>query len=147
MNFYDGFTLLGSAPIDANAHATLTLSTLAAGTHAITAAYPGDANDGISGSAPTTIRVGGGDGAVPGDFYGTGQTDLAVYLPSQGAFAIRNPTTGHDTITPFGIPGAGNSIPAVGDHDGSGKAELAVFLPKLGAFAYRPANGGPDKIT
>ena len=142
--FYEGSTPLGSATLDGSGRASLTLANLAFGIHAISAAYPGDSNDAISGSAPATIRVGD---AAPSDFEGTGKTNLAVFLPKLGAFAIRSNLGKPDQLIPFGIPGVGNSIPAVGDYDGSGKAELAVFLPTLGAFAYRPANGGPDKIV
>lgn len=43
ITFYDGSTALGTATI-ANGIATLTTSTLSAGTHPVTATYPGDAN-------------------------------------------------------------------------------------------------------
>ncbi len=43
VGFYDGTTLLGTAAL-ASGQATFTLATLAPGTHAITAAYAGDAN-------------------------------------------------------------------------------------------------------
>ncbi len=82
----------------------------------------------------------------PGDLDGLGKTDIAVYLPLIGAFAIRPSNGAPDEIIPFGFPGVGNSIPAIGDYDGSGQDELAVYLPSLGDFAYRPARGGPDKI-
>ena len=84
---------------------------------------------------------------TPGDYFGTGQTDIAVYLVNEGEFAIRNPAGGPDQIIPFGIAGTGNSIPAPGDYDGSGRTELGVYLPSLGAFAYRPADGAGDVIV
>ena len=43
ITFYDGSTILGTATI-ANGIATLTTSTLSAGTHPVTATFPGDAN-------------------------------------------------------------------------------------------------------
>ena len=43
VSFFDGTTLLGTAPVTGNT-ASLTVSTLAAGTHTITAVYSGDAN-------------------------------------------------------------------------------------------------------
>ena len=43
VSFYDGTTLLGTAPVTGNT-ASLTISTLGVGTHAISAVYSGDAN-------------------------------------------------------------------------------------------------------
>ncbi|SEF95131.1 Ig-like domain (group 3) [Bryocella elongata] len=43
VSFYDGTTLLGTAPLTAALTATVSTSTLAVGTHAITAVYSGDA--------------------------------------------------------------------------------------------------------
>jgi hypothetical protein len=43
--FTDGTTLLGTAALDGNGRASLVLPSLAAGTHAITASYPGDGDD------------------------------------------------------------------------------------------------------
>jgi hypothetical protein len=80
------------------------------------------------------------------DFEATGRSDLAVYLPSLGAFAIRPSTGGPDQIIPFGIAGPGQSLPATGDYDGLGKTQLAVYLPSRGAFAIRPTDGSPDQI-
>lgn len=47
VEFFDGATSLGSVPLS-GAEATLTLSTLGVGPHAITAAYSGDINNGSS---------------------------------------------------------------------------------------------------
>ena len=56
MSFYDGSTLLGTSPI-ANNSATFSTSTLALGSHIISAQYSGDANFlGVS-SGPTTVTV------------------------------------------------------------------------------------------
>ena len=48
--FYDGSKLLGTALLDANGIATLTLNNLTPGNHAIRAAYRGDVKDGVSAS-------------------------------------------------------------------------------------------------
>ena len=50
--FTDGTTQIGSAALDATGHASLTLASLAAGTHAITASYAGDGSN-FSASSPT----------------------------------------------------------------------------------------------
>jgi sugar lactone lactonase YvrE len=44
VNFMDGSTSLGSATLDNTGYATLTLSTLSAGSHSITTVYAGDTN-------------------------------------------------------------------------------------------------------
>jgi Bacterial Ig-like domain (group 3) len=56
MIFYDGSTQVGAATLNGGT-ATLTLSNLAAGTHAITAAYPGDSNYGPAVSNALTETV------------------------------------------------------------------------------------------
>ncbi len=57
VTFYDGATALGSGALDATAQATLTTSSLARGTHTITAQYGGDANNSASTSPPLTQEV------------------------------------------------------------------------------------------
>jgi len=98
--------------------------------------YSGTANFGLL-VLPRDVRA---------DFEGTGTTDIAEFIPSTATFAIRPSTGGPDKIIQFGIPGAGQSIPATGDYDGDGKTDLAVYLPSIGAFAIRPSTGGPDRI-
>ena len=49
-------TTLGTAPVSANA-ATFSLATLPAGTHTLTAAYPGDATHAVAQSAAFTITI------------------------------------------------------------------------------------------
>jgi hypothetical protein len=57
VQFYDGTTLLGSGTLNASGTATFTTSSLAVGSHAITAQYLGDPNDAGSTSAPLTQTV------------------------------------------------------------------------------------------
>ena len=44
VQFFDGTTLMGSAPVNASGQAIFTTNSLAAGSHAIVAFYPGDSN-------------------------------------------------------------------------------------------------------
>jgi len=58
--FYDGSASLGGGLLNSTGQAQLTLSTLAVGSHSITAQYAGDTDFySLSTSAPTTITVGG----------------------------------------------------------------------------------------
>jgi Bacterial Ig-like domain (group 3)/FG-GAP-like repeat/Chitobiase/beta-hexosaminidase C-terminal domain/NHL repeat len=63
ITFLDGTTTLGTVPVAANDTATLTISTLAAGKHSITAVYPGDSNYGGSTSAVFTETITSGSAA------------------------------------------------------------------------------------
>jgi hypothetical protein len=56
VSFYDGSVLLGTGTVS-NGVATLTTTTLVAGTHSITATYNGDATYASSQSAPATVTV------------------------------------------------------------------------------------------
>jgi len=56
--FFDGATQIGSVPLSSGT-ASFQVSTLAAGTHTLTASYGGDANDAASSSAGVTVTVSG----------------------------------------------------------------------------------------
>lgn len=58
VNFFNGKTPLGSATLNSSGVATLSASTLAVGSHSITADYLGDANYVAANSAPATVTVG-----------------------------------------------------------------------------------------
>jgi hypothetical protein len=57
VNFFDGATLLGSAPLDGSGLASFSVSSLTTGSHAITAVYSGAPNFQTSTSAPLTQVV------------------------------------------------------------------------------------------
>jgi len=57
VTFTDGSTTLGTGTLNASGQATFSTSTLAVGTHWITAAYPGDSNFAASTSSPLTQNV------------------------------------------------------------------------------------------
>jgi autotransporter-associated beta strand protein len=55
--FYDGLTLIGTAPLNGSSQASLTTSTLSAGTHSLTAFYPGNVGNSPSASAELSHTV------------------------------------------------------------------------------------------
>lgn len=64
-----------------------------------------------------------------GDYDGDGTSDIGIYRPSQGKWAIRNLT-----VVYFGNPG---DLPASGDYDGDGTTDITAFRPVSGLWAVR----------
>jgi len=81
---------------------------------------------------------------VLGDYDGDGKTDIGVYGPSVGGFAVQLSSSGTNIFVPFGIVGAGQSLPASGDYDGDGKTDFAVYEPSVGGFAVRLSSSNTD---
>ena len=86
VTFYDGVTLLGTQTLSSSLEATLTISSLAVGSHAITAAYSGD--DNYSGSTSDVLT----QIVTPGEEVPTlstwGLVALVGALGAAGAFLL-----------------------------------------------------------
>ncbi|MBI1761758.1 MAG: putative Ig domain-containing protein, partial [Acidobacteria bacterium] len=70
-----------------------------------------------------------GDLSLLGDYDGDGQTDLAVFRPSEGNWYVKRSSDGGFLIKAWGTAG---DVPVPGDYDGDGKTDLAVFRPSDG---------------
>ncbi|MFH1038011.1 MAG: choice-of-anchor tandem repeat GloVer-containing protein [PVC group bacterium] len=64
-----------------------------------------------------------------GDYNGNGNSDLAVFRPSSGLWAVRN--LGRVYF------GAAGDIPVSGDYDGDGFADVGIFRPSTGLWAIK----------
>ena len=116
VTFMDGSTTLGSAPMDGNGTATLSVSTLVSGSHSIVAVYSGDANCAgstspavsetvqdfqlaVAGSSSASAAAGGTASYVLHLSLTTGTT-----VPSAVTFGLTGlPTGASDTIAPSTI--------------------------------------------
>ncbi len=109
VSFYDGATLLGPGTVSAAA-ATYTTSSLAAGSHSITAVYSGDTNFApVTSSAVTetienfTVGVGSGSSSVTASPGGQAVYTFAVTPPAGNVFA------GPITFAVTGLPSGGTA--------------------------------------
>ncbi len=79
--------------------------------------------------APTTTPIFTQVRVESGDYSGDGLSDLAIFRPASGLWAIRDLTR-----TYFGQPA---DVPVSGDYSGDGMADIAVFRSASGLWAVR----------
>jgi hypothetical protein len=103
INFFDAQTMLGSATLNAGS-AQFTTTTLAAGTHSITATYSGDSNYSASTSSATTVTV---SAAAAGDYtLGLSSSWLTVASGGEGTLSLTvTPENGFKQIVSFSCSG------------------------------------------
>jgi parallel beta-helix repeat protein len=141
--FMDGLTVLGSVPLDGNGMATLTLSNLAVGDHAITATYSGDAFDAGSSAAltetvqkshtSTTLSA-----STASTMYGQAITFTAtVAIADQGAGMLGGMVAFMDGATLLGSAAL----------DANGQATLTVSNLAVGGHSITASYGGDDHFT
>ena len=89
--------------------------------------------------ATTAVTISGP--ALPGDYTGSGKSNLAAFDENTSTFIIV-PAGGGATITQqFGYQNHGN-VPLGGDYDGDGRADIGIFDPTSSTFAIIPSGGG-----
>ncbi len=92
------------------------------------------------GNASFTLKAG-----VPGiDFDGDGETDIAIWDPSNGIWYIVRSSDGMMVFTPWG---GGNDVPVPGDYDGDGKTDIAIWRPSNGYWYILRSSDGTMTLT
>jgi hypothetical protein len=116
--------------------ATLTLSTLASGTHTVTATYLGTANFATSAAALTqTVNPPVIVPPKPGD------STAGMFDQSTATWYLKNSNgAGAPSIAPFQFGGPG-WIPLIGDWNGDGTQTIGVFDPNTATWYLRNSNG------
>ena len=80
---------------------------------------------------------------MPGDYNGDGQSDIAIFRPSNGLWAINN-SGGGISYAGFGMAG---DIPVPGDYNGDGTTDIAIFRPSNGLWALNNSGGGISYVV
>ncbi|WP_316782051.1 beta strand repeat-containing protein, partial [Streptomyces sasae] len=137
--FFDGMTSLGTGTLDGSGVATLSVSNLSVGSHALTAAYGGDTSHNGSTSSVDTQTVNAAD-----------TTTALTSSPDPSVFGQAKVLTATVSVV---VPGAG--VPAgsvtffdgmtslgTGTLDGSGVATLSVSNLSVGTHPLTAAYGG-----
>jgi hypothetical protein len=105
VNFLDGTTSIGNSPLNGGAVATLTTSTLASGTHSITAVYSGDTNFASSTSPALQQLVQGAAVSLSPTSVNFGDQTVGIASAAQ-MVTLKNTGSINLTITSLQVTGA-----------------------------------------
>ncbi len=141
VSFNSGSTLLGSGTLDSSGKASLTLSTLAAGTYAITASYAGDAANAASTSAAVTVTVTGQSAILTQTTVSSAHASRLQGLPLAIEATVK-PASG--AVVPTGAVAFVDGTTALGSGvlDISGRATLNTAKLAVGAHSITASYGG-----
>ncbi len=134
--FTDGSNTIGTAALDANSTAVLTLSNLSPGTHAIIANYAGDGKANPSSSKPLTVVVKQLTTLVVTSDLNPTQTLTPVVLSAKLSNAGATPATGNITLMD------GSTTLGIASVDASGQASLTVPQLAAGSHTITATYGG-----
>lgn len=132
VTFEDGLTILGTGTLDSNGQATFTTSSLALGTHAITAVYNGDNNFTTSTSQPFSQNV------LP-------PTTLTV-TSSPNPSVFGQPVAFTVTVMPV-TPGSGTPTGTVTFSDGTTVLGTSTLSGGTATFTTSVLTAGSHSIT
>lgn len=116
----------------------LTVSNLSLGEHTITFTV----NDGSGGVVTDTITVEVTNERVRksvNDYDGDGETDVAVFRPSNGTWYLAGSDDADVRTIQWGVNG---DLPVQADYDNDGSVDLAVFRPSNGTWYIRESGRG-----
>src|SRR5262249_44152086 len=141
VTFKDGGNAIGSGSLDGSGHATLTTSQLAAGNHAISATYGGDATHATS-ISPTLTQTGGENAT-------TTALQAAPNPGSSGAPVTLTATVSAAGGTPTGAVTFKDGAAILGTVtlNGSAQAVLTVSSFAGGTHSIGAAYGGDSNFT
>ena len=92
-------------------------------------------------SAPLSLQV----ITAPGDYFGDGVGDLALFRPTTGQFLITQANGANsELVASFG--GKAGDIPIQGDFDGDGKIDPAFYRPSTGTWYIDRSLLGPEVV-
>ena len=141
VTYMDGAVLLGSTAVGANGSSTLTLSTLALGTHTITAVYSGDVNHATSTSAALTQQI-------------VQQSTAAMSSSANPSNAGANVTftvtvSGTGSPAPTGTITFRDGTATIGTAtlDGSGSATMQTSTLAVGSHTMSGSYGGDSRYS
>jgi hypothetical protein len=160
VTFKDGPTILGTQTTGSDGVTTLSVSTLTAGSHLLTAVYGGDANDNPAASPvlsqvvdqPTTVTTTNLSSSVNPSLFGQSTTLTASVSPStaSGNVTFYDGTTvldtrplvgGQATVTTKLLPFGANSLKAYFAFGATYEASTSTTLPQIVGSTPVPSSG------